>query len=250
MNTVITENPIPLVYFFEIILEKKLKPIHQIIFIFTKITKMLGIDFNRTPMKILFSIFLLLSATANLLYAQNKDRKDNYTFQVQIEEGDLNNDKCYDRIVLEMDLEDDSRPLRVQIFLSQPNKKLQLIVSSTKIIESEYPPYKHGEHNGNPIPDFFIEEGKLIMLTDINGRKSIYEFRLKQNNFELVKISRVYWNGKNTTFETEVDLIAKTKIEFQQELGSDEILNRTKKTIKVNSLPKIQDLSFTDLETY
>lgn len=88
------------------------------------------------------------------------------------------------------------------------------------------------------------------MLTDINDRKSSYEFRLKQNNFELVKISRVYWNGKNTTFETEIDLIAKTKIEFQQELGSDEIFNKTKRTIKVNSLPKIQDLTFSDLEKY
>ena len=208
---------------------------------------MLDIDF--IAMKTLFPILLLLLATADL-YAQQNGRKDNYTFQVQLEEGDLNKDKRYDRIVLEMDVEDETRPLRVQIFLSQPNKKLQLVVSSTKIIESQYPSDKDGAYNGNPIPDFFIEEGKLRMLTDINDRKSAYEFRLKQNTFELVKISRVYWNGKNTTFETEIDLIAKTKVEFQQELGSDEILNRTKKTIKIKSLPRLQDLSYSDLERY
>lgn len=200
-------------------------------------------------MKILFFAFLLFLAKANL-YAQKNDSKDNYKFQVQREEGDLNNDKHYDKVIVEMDLKDETRPLRLQIFLPQPNKKLQLVVSSTKLIEDQYPISKLGEHNGNPIPDFFIEEGKLKMLTDINDRKSSYEFRLKQNNFELIKISRVYWNGKNTTFEIEIDLIAKTKIEFEQELGSDEILNKRKREIKINALPKIQDLSFFDLEQY
>jgi hypothetical protein len=42
-----------------------------------------------------------------------------------------------------MDVKDDTRPLRVQIFLSQPNKKLQLAVSSTKLIESQYPGNKN-----------------------------------------------------------------------------------------------------------
>lgn len=200
-------------------------------------------------MKILFSILPLLLATIGL-HAQKNDPKGSFTALVQREVGDLNNDKHDDVVVLEMDVDDDTRPLRVQIFLSQPNRKLQLAVSSTKILECEYPPYKNGEHNGNPIPDFFIEEGKLRMLTNIKDRKSCYEFRFRQNNFELIKISRVYWNGKNTTFETEIDLIAKTKIEFQQELGSDDIFHKTKKTIKINSLPKIQDLSFSDLEQY
>lgn len=193
---------------------------------------------------------MILLATTDLYAQKDNQPKGNFTALVQREEGDLNNDKRDDRIMLEMDVEDETRPLRVQIFLSQPNKRLQLVVSSTKIIESEYPLNKHGEHNGNPIPDFFIEEGQLIMLTNINDRKSRYEFRLRQNNFELVKISRVYWNGKNTTFETEIDLLAKTKIEFEQELGLDDIFNKRKKAIKVTAVPKIQDLAFSDLEQY
>ncbi|MDM1553538.1 hypothetical protein HX126_03080 [Chryseobacterium indologenes] len=54
------------------------------------------------------------------------------------------------------------------------------------------------------------------MLTYINNRKSSYEFRFRQNNFELIKISRVSWDGRNTTYKTEIDLLAKTKSEFQQ----------------------------------
>lgn len=88
------------------------------------------------------------------------------------------------------------------------------------------------------------------MLTDIENRKSRYEFRYKQNNFELTKISRVKWDGKNTTSETNINLLTNTKIEFSQELGSDKVLNKKKIIMKVNKLPKIQDLSFSDLENF
>ncbi|AZA84376.1 hypothetical protein C1637_05910 [Chryseobacterium lactis] len=195
-------------------------------------------------------ILFLLLAKVNL-YSQKAADKDHYSLQVRNEVGDLNNDQHDDKVIVEMDVKDDTRPLRLQIFLSQPNsKKLQLVVSTTKLIESQYPADKKGEYNGNTIPDFIIEDGHLKMLTDINDRKSSYEFRYKQNNFELIKISRVSWDGKNTTAEAEIDLLAKTKIEFEQELGSDKILNKRKKGIKIEALPKIQDLSFSDLEQY
>lgn len=193
-------------------------------------------------------IFLLL-ANVNL-YSQKNVNKGNYTSLIQEEVGDLNNDKRNDRIMVEMDIEDETQPSRLQIFLSQPNKKLQLVVSSTKIIEGQYPVRKNGKYSGNNVPDFFIENGKLIMLTDIDNRKSSYEFRLNKNNFELVKISRVIWDGKDTTFETRIDLIAKTKIEYEQVTGSEKLLNKKKKQIKISALPKIQDLSFSDLEQY
>lgn len=197
----------------------------------------------------LYIVLLSLVTTAQV-YAQKTTDKNNFTAQVQTEEGDLNNDKLNDKVVVEMDVKDATRPLRLQIFLSQPNKKLQLVVSSTKIMESQYPANKKGNHNGNNIPDFIIEDGNLKMLTDINDRKSIYEFRLQQNNFELIKISHVSWDGKNTTSESNIDLLAQTQVDFQRDLGSAKISNKKTKKIKVNALPKIQDLSFADWEKY
>ncbi|MGN7863258.1 hypothetical protein [Chryseobacterium sp. 22458] len=201
-------------------------------------------------MKKSLPIVLFFHSATIGLYAQQTVHKNNYTFEIQNTEGDLNKDQLKDKVVIEMDVKDETRPLRVQIFLSQPDKKLQLAVSSTQLIESEYPIDKKGKHNGNPLPMFIIEEGNLKMLTDINDRKSCYEFRYHQNNFELIKISRVYWNGKNTTFETEIDLLAQTQLNFEQELGSDEIFNKRTKKIRITPLPKIQDLSFSDLEKY
>lgn len=199
--------------------------------------------------KILSIIIFLFLVNANL-YSQKNVNKSNYTSLIQEEVGDLNHDKKNDRIMVEMDVIDETMPVRVQIFLSQPDKKLQLVVSSTKLIENEYPADKNGKHNDNVIPDFFIEEGKLIMLTDINNRKSRYEFRLKQNNFELIKISRVIWDGKETTSETEIDLIKGTKTEYNRDFSPNKKNIKNTKLKPIKTLPKIQDLSFSDLEQY
>jgi hypothetical protein len=193
-------------------------------------------------------IFLLL-ASANL-YSQKNANKGNYRSLIQEEVGDLNNDKRNDRIMVEMDIEDETQPSRLQIFLSQPNKKLQLVVSSTKLIEGQYPIRKNGKYSGNNVPDFFIEEGVLRMLTDIDNRKSSYEFRLNKNNFELIKISRVIWDGKETTSHTEIDLIKGTKGEYDIDFGPNKKNIKNTKLKPIKTLPKIQDLSFSDLEKY
>lgn len=206
---------------------------------------------NKRTMKKLsqYIVLLLLLANANV-FAQKTVNKGNYTYQVQKEVGDLNNDKQNDKVMVEMDIEDETRPSRLQIFLSQPNKKLQLVVSSTKLIDEQYPSRKNGKYSGNNVPDFFIENGKLIMLTDIDYRKSSYEFRLKQNNFELVKISRVLWDGKATTFQTEIDLIKGTKTQYDLDFGPNKKNIKNTKLKPIKTLPKIQDLSFSDLEEY
>jgi len=202
-------------------------------------------------MKKLLPHILFLFSFNTSVFSQSIKNQDTFTEIVAQEEGDLNNDKKPDKVIVEMDVKSDTRPLRVQIFLSQPNiKTSKLIVSSTKIIESQYPKNRNGQHNGNPIPDFFIEDGNLQMLTDINDLKSRYTFKFQNGNFELIKISRVIWDGKNKTSETEIDLVKGIKIEFDQELGSDKILNKKQKSVKFKLLPKIQDLTFSQLKTY
>ena len=198
----------------------------------------------------LYIILIFLLATANV-YSQKTINKDNYTFQVQKEKGDLNKDNILDEIFLKMDTIDKTGSVRLQIYLSQPNtQKLKLAVSSTKIIEPQYPIEKKGKHNGNPIPDFFIEEGVLRMLTDINNRKSIYIFRYKNENFELTKISRVIWDGKETTSETEIDLIKGTKSEYDRDFSPNKKNIKNTKLKPIKNLPKIQDLSFSELESF
>lgn len=205
----------------------------------------------------LYFVFILISIQMNL-FAQNIKNKDNYTFQVREEKGDLNNDGKMDKIIVKMDIVDETRPLRLQIFLSQPNgKKLTLAVSSTKIIEPQYPVEKKGEPNGYQIPNFFIEKGILSMWSEIKGGNITYDFKYRNGNFELINVKKLTNNetrgyiDENTIFtETNFNLISGLRTETDDKLGSKKALSKRKKTVLIRPLPKIQDQKFSDKELY
>jgi hypothetical protein len=192
------------------------------------------------------------------LYAQNIQNKGNYTYQVREEKGDLNNDGKMDKLTVKMDTTDETRPLRLQVFLSQPNgKKLTLAVSSTKIIEPQYPAENQGKHNDYQIPNFFIEKGILSMWSEIKGGTITYDFRFRTGNFELINVKKITNNAtrgyidENTIFtETNFNLLSGLRTETDDKLGSKKALSKRKKTVLIRPLPKIQDQKFSDKELY
>ncbi|NQX40601.1 hypothetical protein SAMN05421820_1043 [Pedobacter steynii] len=205
----------------------------------------------------LYFVFILISAQMNL-FAQNIQNKGNYTYQVREEQGDLNNDGKTDKLTVKMDTTDETRPFRLQVFLSQPNgKKLTLAVSSTKIIEPQYPIEKQGEPNGYQIPNFFIEKGILSMWSEIKGGNITYDFKYRKGNFELINVKKLTTNAtrgyidENTIFtETNFNLISGLRTETDDKLGSKKALSIRKKTVLIRPLPKIQDQKFSDKELY
>jgi hypothetical protein len=203
-----------------------------------------------------YFVFILLSVQMNLS-AQNIKNKDTYNYQVREEKGDLNNDGKIDKITVKMDTVNETRPLRLQIFLSQPNGKLSLAVSTTKIIEPIYPVENQGETCEFQIPNFFIEKGLLTMWSEIKGGNITYDFKYQNGNFELVNVNKLTNNAtngyieKNTIFtETEFNLITGLRTETDEVLGSKKALNKRKKTVLVRPLPKIQDFKFSDKKLY
>ncbi|WP_342327480.1 hypothetical protein [Pedobacter sp. FW305-3-2-15-E-R2A2] len=205
----------------------------------------------------LYFVVILISVQMNL-FAQNIKNKDNYTYQVREEKGDLNNDGKMDKITVKMDTINETRPLRLQIFLSQPNgKKLTLAVSSTKIIEPQYPVENQGKFNGYQIPSFFIEKGILTMWSEIKGGNITYDFKYHKGNFELINVKKLTNNAtkgyidESTIFtETKFNLISGLRTETDELLGSKKILNKRKKIIRISPLPKIQDFKFSDKKLY
>jgi hypothetical protein len=204
----------------------------------------------------LYLLFILISVPIKFV-AQNGKNKDNYTYQVREENGDLNNDGKTDRLTVKMDTVDETRPLRLQIFLSQPNGKLTLAVSSTKIIEPQYPVEKKGEFNGYQIPSFFIEKGILKMWSEIKGGNIAYDFKYNNGNFELIYVNKLTNNAtkgytdENTVFtETKFDLITGIRTETDEISGSAQPLKVRKKRVLIRPLPKIQDFKFSDKELF
>jgi hypothetical protein len=205
---------------------------------------------------VIIFIFILLSFPLNL-WAQNTNIKEHYTYQVREEHGDLNDDGKMDRITVEMDRLDETRPLRLQIFLSQPNGKLVLAVSSTKIIEPQYPVGNQGKFNGYQIPDFFIEKGILKMWSEIKGGNITYDFKYNNGNFELIYVTKLtnnatrgYIDEKTIFTETKFDLVTGIRTETDEISGSDKALKVRKKRLLIRPLPKIQDFKFSDKGLY
>jgi len=205
---------------------------------------------------VIIFIFILLSVPLNLL-AQNSSVKEHYTYQVREEHGDLNSDGKMDRITVEMDTLDETRPLRLQIFLSQSNRKLALAVSSTKIIEPQYPVGNQGKFTGYQIPDFFIEKGILKMWSEIKGGNITYDFKYNNGSFELIHVNKLtnnatkgYIDEKTIFTETKFDLVTGIRTEIDEISGSDKALKVRKKRVLIRPLPKIQDFKFSDKELY
>lgn len=206
--------------------------------------------------KSIYFIFILLSVPLNLL-AQNSNPKEHYTYQVREEHGDLNNDGKMDRITVKMDTVDETRPLRLDIFLSQPNGKLALAVSSTKIIEPQYPVENQGKFNGYQIPDFSIEKGILKMRSEIEGGNITYDFKYNNGNFELIYVDKLtnnatkgYIDEKTVFTETKFDLVTGMRTETDEISGSAKALSVRKKRVLIRPLPKIQDFKFSDKKLY
>jgi len=201
-------------------------------------------------------VFILISAQMDL-FAQKIKHKDNYTYHVREEEGDLNNDGKMDKILVKMDTIDETRPLILQIFLSRPNGKLTLAVASTKIIEPQYPVENQGKPNEYQIPDFFIEKGILTMWSEIKGGNITYDFKYRNGNFELIKVKKLTNNAtkgyidENTIFtETRFNLITGLRTETDEKSGSKKALSKRKKIVLIRPLPKIQDFKFSDKKLY
>ncbi|MDF2475503.1 MAG: hypothetical protein K0S24_986 [Sphingobacterium sp.] len=189
------------------------------------------------------------------LFAQSS--KNNYTYLVREENGDLNHDGKMDKITVKMGTVDESRPLRLQIFLSKPNGKLMLVVSSDKIIEPQYPAENHGKFNGYQIPNFFIEKGILKMWSEIKGGNITYHFKYNNSHFELIYVNKLIYDGtkgyidENTIFtEIKFDLITGIRTESDEKLGSAEAQMVRKKRVLIRPLPKIEDFNFSDKDLY
>ena len=191
------------------------------------------------------------------LSAQKGKFMDNYTYQVRDEYGDLNNDGKEDKVLVVMDTLDETRPLKLQIFLSQPDGKLILAVYSTKIIEPQYPAENKWKPNGFQIPIFFIENSILQMRSEIENGNITYDFKYKNGNFELIHVSKLTNNSTKayvdeyTTFtDTQFDLVTGIRAETDDKLGSKNPMAIRKKKVLISPLPKIQDMKFSDTALY
>ena len=204
---------------------------------------LLAIIFHMRKMLLLLLLCIQINA-----FAQHGQKKDNFNTEVRAARGDLNGDGLIDKTIISMDTVDASVPLRLQVFFGLPNNKYKLVVSSTRIIEPQYP--KGGEYSGHQVPYVEIKDGKLILMSDSGNGQSLHTFKYKNQNFELIHFLKTYWDGKNTTTETVFDLLTGIKRVESKGLGSEKIIKKSTTKIWIRPLPKLQDLTAFENKPY
>lgn len=177
-----------------------------------------------------FFISIVLSA---------QESTDRFTESIRQELGDLNADGLTDSISVSMDITDDTRPLKLEVFFGLPYGKYELKVSTTKIIEAQYPIEKEGMFNGRQIPYFVVKNGDLEMQSDIYSGTAIHRFKYMNGRFELIYFSKVEWDGKETTTETIFDLLSGKFIKQSQLLNSNEYFDVDEQNIPLMERPKL-----------
>lgn len=205
--------------------------------------------------KIITLVLFLVIITQTELLAQ---KKDNYTCIVREEIADINADKKIDCIIVKMDTIDATRPLRLEIHLSQPNGKLKLQVSTNKLLEPMYPKEKNGEYCGYQIPQFTFEDDMLKMWREIENGNITYEFRYnkQKTSFELINVIKLTKKTTNNTIDentifSEVNFNLRTGIrtEVTDSWKSGELSNTKTKKI-INPLPLIENMHYSDWKLY
>ena len=187
-------------------------------------------------MKLVFFLFLLLPVQ---LFAQNN--KAQFSHKILEVSGDLNKDQLADKVVITQDTIQESAPLRLQLFLAKPDGTDQLFVTTTKLIEPQYPDGRSSFTSGSSLADISIKNNVLIVSFDLIRGTFTYKFRLQNDNFELIGYNEAQVNG-GQIYYIDFNLSTGIKIEKTGNIRSDKIISNTKIKVLIRPLPKIQDL--------
>lgn len=176
----------------------------------------------------------------------------NYNFDHKITEvaGDLNKDNLPDKVIVTQDTLNEKAPYRLQVFFSESSGQFKLIVTSTKIIEPQYPDGKNGYRTGNGFSELTIKNSVLGIHFELLRGHFEHKFRFQNGNFELIGFSEVYSDGRGVMTTTDFNLSTGMRIEKAERYDTEKVLSNTKKKIVIRPLPKLQDVIPMETELY
>jgi len=196
--------------------------------------------------QLILTIFILLQLDS---FAQTDTT--NYKFDHKVIEviGDLNKDSLPDKVIVTQDTLNENAPYRLQVFFKEPYGQFKLIVTTTKIIEPQYPDGRDG-YRTEDFSDVTINKGVLSVYFQLLRGHFEHKFRYQNGNFELIGFSEVYSDGQGVMSTTDFNLSRGIRIEKSERYDIDKILSYKKKKILIRPLPKLQDITPFENELY
>ncbi len=175
-------------------------------------------------------------------FAQQKNAKLNFDYKIIEVVGDLNKDSLPDKVIVTQDTLNEKAPYKIEVFFKEPNGKLKLIVSSTKLIEAQYPDGRDGYFTGTAFSEVTIIKGILSVNMELLRGHFEHKFRYQNGNFELIGFSEVFSDGQGVMTTTDFNLSTGIRIEKSERYDTDKLLSLKKKKILIRPLPKLQDI--------
>ncbi len=175
-------------------------------------------------------------------FAQQKNAKLNFDYKIIEVVGDLNKDSLPDKVIVTQDTLNEKAPYKIEVFFKEPNGKFKLIVSSTKLIEAQYPDGRDGYFTGTAFSEVTIIKGILSVNMELLRGHFEHKFRYQNGNFELIGFSEVFSDGQGVMTTTDFNLSTGIRIEKSERYDTDKLLSLKKKKILIRPLPKLQDI--------
>lgn len=191
-------------------------------------------------MKHILLILLLLTQLTS--YSQTVAPKYNFSYKVMEVEGDLNKDSLPDKAIVTQDTVHENAPYRLQVFFKEPSGQYKLIVTSTKIIEPQYPDGRDGYRTGDEFGEVSINKGILGIRFDLLRGNYEHKFRFQKGNFELIGYTEYLSDGQGVMRSIDFNLSTGVRIEKLERYDTDKLLSQKTKKILIRPLPKLQDL--------
>ncbi|WP_396179547.1 hypothetical protein [Flavobacterium sp.] len=189
--------------------------------------------------KIFLTSLLLIQIYA---YSQNRKLNDSFNLKITEVKGDLNKDNLIDKVVVTQDPINEKSPYKLEIFFAKPNGSFELIVSSTKIIEAQFPDGRVGYKTGDGFLNITIKKGVVSVNFELLRGHFEHKFRFQNGNFELIGFSKVCSDGRGVMTTTDFNLSTGVRIEKAERYDTDKVISNTKKKILIKPLPKLQDV--------
>ena len=166
-----------------------------------------------------------------------QETDDNFKVIVSNVRGDLNNDGIDDLVTVKQDTVNEERPYRLQIYLSQTNQELKLVLSSDSAIVA----MKSKGNIGYAVTLFTgveIKNGTLIINHELTRGSFSHQFRFQNNNFELIGFRSGGVSGSDVE-EIDFNLSTGDKIIKRTPIGGDNVKSIEKSNEFIRPLPNL-----------
>ena len=197
--------------------------------------------------RILPQFFLFFQFTC---FAQTDSTKLLFNHLVMEVQGDLNHDGIDDKVIVTQDTLHEMAPYRFQVFFVDKDGFSKLIVTTSKLIEPQYPNGREGYQKGNGFSDVTIQKGVLRVNNVLLRGNFSHTFRFQHGNFELIGFSETYSDGNGVLTTIDFNLSTGVRIVKLERCDTNKQIRKSKKKIIIRTLPKLQDLIPFDNELY